>query len=171
MDGSLRVGNFGLSVSARQPTCPIDLNESPPVENLDSGPFGGGSTDQPLILNVRPHYRYRLDYLTTSESGQGAPTQIDQVDMSQLDSAARSYVAAGRAYRNANDGGYRRPACVGYNNIGEIQFAWLTNEKRVNHTLYWRQPGEAVPFWARYNISLMIDDLEYPPIKADREGP
>jgi len=169
--GPLQVGKYGSApvlATARRPTIATDMN------SRDASSANEDGSVSEYVLSIPPHYRYRLDFLITSQTGQKAPPPIDRVDLSKLDSAARAHVAAGRAARQAKDQATKRPSCVGYNNLGEIEFVWLPEEKRVTHTLYWRQPGQPEPssrYWARYNISLMIDDLVYPPLKVNRGDP
>jgi hypothetical protein len=86
-----------------------------------------------------PDYRYRLEYLNAA-------------------------AAAGALH----DASGAPPEIVGINNLGEINFQWDLNgghDRRLLHTLRGRDASGTV-VWARYDISLNIDDPKYPPIKA-----
>jgi hypothetical protein len=140
-----------------------------------------------VTLDDRPDYRYRLDYLATSVTGQtaAAPPAIAPPNAANRLGAARSFAKAARAYLDLIDKGAKPPDVIGYNNISEITFVWqrangapaasvndpLATNKRVRHTLRWQYPGVAKPYWAQYDVSLMIDDLNFPKLKADKEPP
>lgn len=147
-----------LKVDKDHPTLPYELSRSDVITTLAGTP---------------PDYRYRLEYLNTIESGQNAPTPpaigpvAGETPRDRVD-AATAHARAAAALRALHDSSGAPPEIIGINNLGEINFQWDSNsghDRRVLHTLRGQDANGAV-VWARYDISLNIDDPKYPPIKA-----
>jgi hypothetical protein len=137
------------------------------------GPFG----EVPI---PKPDYRYRLDYLPTVETGQGAPPPPVLITGFDTDTWAKAYATAAAAQRNLYNSGGTLYQIIGHNNIAELTFAWQSNSKRAYHTLHWWKkekgdenkddPTDAYSHcWSRYDVSLNLDDPDYPPIKQKVE--
>jgi hypothetical protein len=167
--GVLRSGNT-FKVDGRQPTLVAQL-------------LAGGND---VTLDVKPDYRYRLDYLATSTTGQtiDPSSTVGQIVLANRPAAAQSYANASRAHRDLVNKGATLPEVIGFNNLSEISFLWqhadgtpattvddpLTTNRRVRHTLRWQQPGTGItPYWATYDVSLNVDDPGFRPIPADDE--
>lgn len=144
------------------------------------------ASDNDIVLNITPDYRYRLDYLATAITGQTIdPTSSGgQIILANRKAAAQSYANANRAHRDLIEAGATRPEVIGFNSISEVTFVWqrangtpaasandpLATNRRVRHTLRWQQPGTAfAPLWATYDVSLNVDDPGFPRIFADEE--
>src|SRR5664280_237014 len=150
--------------------------KNPTLSNSDFAPFYLSNS-----LNIRkPDYRYRLDYLVPTQSGQVAPTPpaIPQLDGTNPTSVAQASSKASTAYLNLINKGGKNPDCVGHNNLGEIRLNWDTTKgivDHVYHTLRWQQPDSATPanllvFAATYDVATDIGDVSfYKPILADQE--
>jgi hypothetical protein len=135
-----------LQVSERQPTLPTMLYKDGPS----------------VSLTHKPDYRYRLDYLTSAQTGQSIPPLSPHATPAETMKWARDL--------SNDDAGQRQ--CVGFNNLGEITFAWDATKKRatrVFHKLRWQRLGVAAPRWVTYDISLDAKDPNYPPIPAHAE--
>jgi hypothetical protein len=137
----------------------------------------------PQLTIAKPDYRYRLDYLVTSETGQNAPPPKIFVPPSDPATALKNYAAAAVQQRLTTNTGSPNQQIIGHNNIAELSFIWQANLKRVYHTLYWimKNPDKNsnysydsssdvyVNYWSRYDVSLNLDDPDYPKITAAHE--
>ena len=110
-----------------------------------------------ITLDVKPDYRYRLDYLPTAVTGQtfDPSSSLGQIWPANRNDAAKSYANASRAHRDLIDSGASLPEVIGFNNISEVTFIWHRADgspatsvndaqaitRRVLHTLRWQQPG------------------------------
>jgi hypothetical protein len=167
--GIIRSGNT-FTVEGKQPTLPAQMV----------------AADNNIVLDHRPDYRYRLDYLATAMTGQtfDPTSHLGEIILVNRKAAAKTYANANRAHRDLIEAGATRPECIGYNNICEITFVWqradgspassvtdpLASNRRVRHTVRWQQPGTAVaPLWAMYDVSLTVDDPAFPRILAEEE--
>jgi hypothetical protein len=139
--------------------------------------------DNEVEVYVKPDYRYRLDYLPTSVVGQTMPTLPNVPPPVRGKAGLQSYAKATSVHNDVVSKGVARPEVVGFNNLSEITFIWRhTNgapasnandpqaiNKVVQHTLRWMPLGGTTPMWARYEISLWVDDNRYPKMKAHSE--
>jgi hypothetical protein len=134
-------------------------------------------------IQEKPDYRYRLDYLVTSETGQNAPPPKVIAASNDPAKALANYNAAAAAQRATTKTGSPNQQIIGHNNIAELSFVWQPNLKRAYHTLYWimKNPDEDgnytydasndvyVNYWSRYDVSLNLDDPAYKKIYAANE--
>lgn len=148
------------------------------LNNLPQPPW-----NYPPVTIAKPDYRYRLDYLVTSETGQNAPTPKVLVPPSDAATALNNYAAALAMQQIVTKTGSANQQIIGHNNIAELSFVWQPNLKRVYHTLYWMMkdpdkdsnysydgPNDSyVNYWSRYDVSLNLDDPAYPKITAAHE--
>jgi hypothetical protein len=137
-------------------------------------PTLGYQLDKDVTLDERPDWHYRLDYLVTNSGGNAAPPPPTIVPGPLSDPMVhfRNFDVAHKAALALLDAGGELPECVGHNNLGEITFYWQPQSKRVFHTLRWQEwriTGKMITLSARYEISLEIDDLQFPMIKAGQE--
>lgn len=125
-------------------------------------------TGYSVTLTTRPHYRYRLDYLTPIgqdiENLPAAPMISPQSgatpDARKI--AAEAYKVANSHYRLHN----RTPGkekIIGVNNFGEIVFDWGESYKAAIHTLRWHAGAGSV--WTTYRVSLNENDGNFEDIK------
>lgn len=131
--------------------------------------------DQAMAQITRtPDYRYRLDQIFAAASGQdaAAPPVISPfgagTDPSSRQSSLTGYNAATAAYHNYTSTAGAGRQIVGRSNVCEITFTWGAGDaKQVHHTVRWREPGKPQQvFWARYSVSLALDDnVNFPPLK------
>jgi hypothetical protein len=137
------------------------------------GPLGG-------IAIPKPDFRYRLDYLATVETGQGAPPPPVLISPFDSNTWAQAYAQAATAQRVLYNSGAPLYEIIGHNNIAELTFAWQSNSKRAYHTLHWwkKEQGDEDEdnptdkyshCWSRYDVSLNLDDPDYTPIKQNVE--
>jgi hypothetical protein len=144
-------------------------------------------SDNDFVLDDRPDYRYRLDYLTTTLTGQTFdPTSpVGVIIMDNRKGAATTWANAGRAHRDLIDSAASPPAVIGFNSLSEVTFVWerangstasspndpLATNRRVRQTVRWEQRGgvEITPLWAMYDVSLNPDDPAFPRILAEDE--
>jgi hypothetical protein len=135
-------------------------------------------------LSQKPDYRFRLDYLKTVATGQSSPATRSIPTASGADRAEvmRGQAKATSAYRDLVQSGAAPPEVVGFNNLGDIKFTWQrangtpatsandanATNKLVHYTLRW-QPSSGPAQWARYDVSAMVDDANYPKLLADVE--
>ncbi len=143
-----------LYVNGAVPVLPANLNFFKDVE-----------------LTETPDYRYRLDFMTTVRTGQtvpAAPTNLP-TNVGNKTEALRSHAKAAVAHRDLIDKGATPPDCIGFNNIGEISFVLLMApddptlvlDRMVRHRMRWQEANKP-PYWAEYEISLIVDDLAFP---------
>jgi hypothetical protein len=132
-----------------------------------------------VTLTEKPDYRYRIDFLTTVQTGQtaSAPSTSVPATSSSRAEAARSHAVAAAAHRDLIAKGATPPDCVGYNNLAEISFVLQPDparpgqlNRRVQHLVRWRQPKQP-PLWALYDVPLNLDDKAFAPIPAQAEPP
>ena len=125
-----------------------------------------------------PDYRYRLDQIYAAASGQqvAGPPVISPfsagTDLVSRQSALTSYNAAAAAYRDYMSTAGAGRQIVGRSNVCEITFTGQAGDAtQVHHTVRWREPGQPLPvFWARYSVSLALDDnVNFPPLKWKNE--
>ncbi|HET6844342.1 MAG TPA: hypothetical protein VFK06_22065 [Candidatus Angelobacter sp.] len=181
--GSKRVGEFTVDLGTRlgssskeltidkhSPTCDYDLAGNSPLENI--------SAEQGTVkLTEKPDYRYRLEYLKCLDTGQNVPTSppigpIAGESASDRKKAAVAHARASAALRAIRNSQGVSPDIVGRNNLAEITFQWDLNngnDRRVFQTV--RVQDKSNVLWARYNVSLNIDDPKYPLIKANGGEP
>ena len=147
-----------LSVDGDEPTLRHELS--------------GGRKEFLITLTAVPDYRYRLEYLHAFDTDRKAPTAppigpvAGETPRDRIDAAKKQALAeaARRALHNSKGA---PPEIVGLNNIAEINFQWDPDprkDRRVFQTLYCQDDKGVM--WARYDVSLNIDDPKYPPIKA-----
>jgi hypothetical protein len=131
------------------------------------------SVDNVLLtsLTVPPDYRYRLDYLTANNEGVlPAPLPIPAVPSDTTEAgrkeAAKAFHAATGNYRRYNAGGAATRQVVGLNNLAELTFEWGPGDnKRINHSLRWEDPGSGAVQFTTYTVSLDPDDPQFPEIE------
>jgi hypothetical protein len=129
-------------------------------------------TSPPLItlLTTTPHWRYRLEYL---EPKNESPLPLTLTPIPPIPSTATAadrkkaaeafHVATGN-YRIYDKSRSTSREVVGVNNFGEITFDWGTgNNKRVNHTLRWRDEQRSRPTFTTYTVSMDPADPIVPP--------
>jgi hypothetical protein len=168
-----------------------------PASWIQSGHKFKATAEQPTLvaplavgndveLTIKPHYRYRLDYLATVANGQTVPAapSIPPPTVGDPKGAAQSFAKATRAHLDVINAGAKQLEVIGQNNLSEITFVWQrangsaassVNDpqainKFVRHTVRWQPPGSN-PMWARYDVSLWIDDPNYKPLPANTEPP
>ncbi|MET0625969.1 MAG: hypothetical protein ABW250_23745 [Pyrinomonadaceae bacterium] len=122
-----------------------------------------------INITTRPHYRYRLDYLTpigqdveNLPAAPQIPGQLPGSTPAQRKQAAEVYKVANSHYRLHN----RTPGkekIVGVNNFGEVTFDWGQSYKAVIHTLRWHAKAGSV--WTTYRVSLNPNDDNFRDIK------
>lgn len=159
--GVIRSGDT-LYASNDEPTNPANLNFLKSV-----------------TLTAKPDYRYRIDFLTTVQTGQtaSAPAVAVPGTAASRADAARSHAVAAAARRDLVAKGATPPDCVGYNNLAEISFVLQPDparpgqfNRRVQHLVRWRQPKQP-PLWVLYDVPLNLDDKTFAPIPAQAEPP
>lgn len=135
-------------------------------------------------LNAKADYRYRLDYLTTVATGQTVPSApvIVPPNVGNPLGSTQSFATAAGALMDLIDSSAKLPDAIGYNNISEVSFVWThpdgtpatsvsdpqVTTKVVRHLLRW-QSAVGDQLWARYDVSLVITDSAYLPLKANSE--
>ena len=147
------------------------------TKDLIAGPdepsFETSQLSKPVAFDTyiqkTPDFQYRADVLSIAASGQqpASPPQIGAVPAGASESdrkkAAEAYVRAAGAYRSYQSTRGAGREIVGYNNIAEITFTWNSgDDKQVHHTVRWRQKGDTNVRWARYSVSLSLNDPHYP---------
>ena len=159
---------FPLSATPDKPTLPVALL------NITNAAI-------PITLK-KPDYRYRLDYLSASTTGQtaAAPVTIPTLNGASTATSLTAYQNANGALMNMNKSGAGKRDCVGHNNIGEIGFSWNTTKgivDHVYHTLRWQEPNpdsaaqpKLLVYSVTYDVSTDIDDPSHLPIKAPGEA-
>jgi hypothetical protein len=129
-----------------------------------------------IDLTVKPHYRYRLDYLLPDE-------QVFQLPVSpigdmppgstpdQRKAAARTYSDVVKSYQKYNKD--HPPVVVGLNSLSEIKLAWGTPDTRtVQHIVRWLPPQGSNVRLTTYTVRLDVNaptDKQFPDIKARTE--
>src|SRR5262249_45167316 len=102
----------------------------------------------------------------------------------QRKQALQAFNVATGNYRqyNVDAGGTRQ--VIGMNNVGEVTFVWpSTDQKKVIHTVRWRDPNSFLPLFVDYAVSLDPNDPAFPyaarssrwcherhPLRVAREG-
>ena len=141
--------------------------------------------DNEVDVSVKPDYRYRLDYLPTAVTGQtiqSLPT-IPAPTSANPKAALRSYAQATSVHLDVISSGVTPPEVIGFNNLSEISFVWrrvngapansvndpLALNRVISHKLRWIPLGGGTPMWARYDISLWIDDNNFQKMTAHSE--
>jgi hypothetical protein len=124
-------------------------------------------------------YRYRIDQVLASASGQVPPKPPDITgvpngsDAASRQAALNAWYSAASAYRNYQSTLGKGRAIVGVSNLAEITFTWGQGDaKTVHHTVRWRDPNKGSTsdvLWARYDVSLGLEDGHFPPLKYSGE--
>jgi hypothetical protein len=141
--------------------------------------------DNEIEVFVKPDYRYRLDYLGTVETGQTTQSlpSIPAPTPGNPKGSLGVYAKANSVHLDVVASGAARPEVVGFNSISEISFVWrrtngapansvndpLAINRVVSHKLRWVPLGGGDPRWARYDISLWVDDNRFPKMPAHSE--
>jgi hypothetical protein len=123
---------------------------------------------QDWVWSQKPDFRYRLDYVVTTESGLHSPTPPVVTPVKGSNAADRA-----QALKNFNTSGnfardaymWGRPDCVGYNNIGDISFYISGSDLGVRYKSHWQIFDISKDFWtpvasffSTYEILLKVDD-------------
>jgi hypothetical protein len=121
-----------------------------------------------FVLKRAADYIYQLDYLGISKGGAvpNAPTPLPPLPpgatADQRRQALQAFNVATGNYRqyNVEAGGTRQ--VIGMNNVGEVTFAWPnTDQKKVIHTVRWRDPSSLLPLFVDYAVSLDPNDAAF----------
>ena len=148
-------------------TFPFKVTAAAPTfdQNLNPSALKGALTT--------PDYRYRLDYLTSVRGGQTALGTLPFTLPTDQSAAAwvQAYSQAANARTDLIGKGTKLPDCIGHNAIAEITFVWpagdaATTGRLVHHRVHWQDPFSG-PTWAEYDVSLDIDDKNYPDLTKD----
>jgi hypothetical protein len=167
------VAESSLTVSGLKPS--LDFND------MDNTHLVASSS---ATVTTPPDYQYRAEQIYGAALGQVAtPPPLITTPGATTDAATRTaalgaFNSALGAYRNYRSTVGKGKQIVGRSNICEITFTWPTGDsKQVHQTVRWYETktadGQDVDssklFWARYDVSLALNDttnygkLPFPP--------
>ena len=138
---------------------PITLEVPHTIVKSGTMPLAVWSRNTPPVfiqLTAVPHWRYRLEYLKPRNEGP-LPLTLKPIPPTAADrkKAAEAFHTATANYRIYDKSKTTSREMVGVNNFGEITFDWgVGDDKRVNHTLRWRDEKTLRPIFSTYTVSL-----------------
>jgi hypothetical protein len=160
-------GKFSIKASAR----PLDLTLTEPIT--------GTPDPRTISVNVKPHYRLRLDYLLPALQV-GAPPVPLPIALPPFGNSEAERKEAAKAYdklleRAQIANRYLSPTVVGLNNFAEIRITGSdATTRKVHHIVYWTEPETATVSKTTYIVRLDVNapnDPEFPDIRAPVEPP
>jgi hypothetical protein len=139
---------------------------------IDHRPLTASGTlriDEQVKVAIPPDYIYQLDYLVTTKSATAphAPAPLPALPpgatAAQRKQALGWFDTVTGNYRRYNvDPGVTRQI-IGLNNVGELTFEWsTTDQKKVIHTIRWRDPNTPVTLFVDYVVNLDPNDPAFP---------
>jgi hypothetical protein len=139
---------------------------------IDHRPLTASGTlriDEQVKVAIPPDYVYQLDYLVTTKSATAphAPAPLPALPAgataAQRKQALGWFDTVTGNYRRYNvDQGVTRQI-IGLNNIGELTFEWsTTDQKKVIHTIRWRDPNTPSTLFVDYVVNLDPNDPAFP---------